>query len=48
MHGHGFGPVRRVVAEGVAQKGMPPWKQTFSRDDLDAVVLYVSSTGGGK
>ncbi|MCO5143335.1 MAG: c-type cytochrome [Oligoflexia bacterium] len=35
-----------VVADGVAEKGMPPWKGMMKKDEVQSVVVYVKSLKG--
>ena len=38
--------IRKVVAKGVGDKGMPAWEALLSREELQDVVLYVVSLKG--
>lgn len=47
IHGDGkAAAVAKVVAEGVADKGMPPWGPVLTADDLVHVSAYVISLRG--
>ena len=47
IHGKGsYVDLYRVIAGGVADKGMPAWKALLSKDDLLAVVVHVKSLQG--
>lgn len=49
IHGDGsLGAILKVVNEGVADKGMPPWGPLLSKDQLEGSVAYVRSLKGTK
>ncbi len=46
---HGTGrteDIYKVIAEGVAEKGMPPWGNVLKPDELIASTIYVASLNG--
>lgn len=49
IHGDGsITAIATVVSDGVAAKGMPPWKGLLKEDELVAVVGFVKSLKGTK
>lgn len=47
LHGDGTpGEILKVVQNGVAEKGMPPWKGMLKDDEILAVLSYVVSLKG--
>lgn len=47
IHGKGgLVDIAKVVADGVADKGMPPWKTMLKEDEVFSVVAYVKSLKG--
>jgi cytochrome c oxidase cbb3-type subunit 3 len=47
IHGDGgLVAIANVVAEGVPEKGMPPWKAMLKEQEYFAVVVYVHSLKG--
>lgn len=47
IHGDGHAEaIAKVVAEGVADKGMPPWAALLSNDEMKGVVAFVVSLKG--
>lgn len=47
IHGDGTpGAILKVVTDGVAEKGMPPWGPVLSADEMVQVVVYVASLRG--
>lgn len=46
---HGAGTlmdILAVVSDGVAEKGMPPWKGMMKKEEVQSVVAYVKSING--
>lgn len=41
LHGGSMAEVARSIAEGYPQKGMRPWKDSFSQDELIALAAFV-------
>lgn len=49
IHGDGsLTSILQVVSEGVADKGMPPWKALMKPDEIISVVAYVKTFQGTK
>lgn len=46
IHGASLDSVYAVVANGVLEKGMPPWGKVLSPKDLERVVAYVATLRG--
>lgn len=47
IHGNGsLTGIFTVVSEGIAEKGMPPWKAMLKPDEIYAVVAYAKSLQG--
>jgi len=47
IHGDGkIASIAKVIADGVPEKGMPPWKGMMSQDELVAVSAYVHTLKG--
>jgi cytochrome c oxidase cbb3-type subunit III len=46
IHGGDITDIYKTVANGVLDKGMPPWGKTLKPDQLSAVVAYVSTLQG--
>lgn len=46
LHGSSLDSIYAVVANGVLEKGMPPWEKVLSPQDLARVVAYVASLRG--
>jgi cytochrome c oxidase cbb3-type subunit 3 len=46
IHPHGISGIRRTIAEGVLDKGMPAWEKIISPTQLNAVTVYVASIRG--
>ena len=47
LHGDGKLPtIAKVVSEGVAAKGMPPWGPVLTPDELTQVTVFVASLKG--
>lgn len=47
IHGKGAPTdIMKVVTDGVADKGMPPWGPVLTPDELTAVVVYIRSIHG--
>ena len=46
IHGGKLTQIMKTVAEGVLDKGMPPWKAVLTPEELPAVVAYVKSLKG--
>jgi cytochrome c oxidase cbb3-type subunit 3 len=46
IHGASLDSVYTVVANGVLEKGMPPWGKVLSPKDLERVVAYVATLRG--
>jgi len=38
--------IRKVVAEGVAEKGMPPWDKSLSAEQINQVVAFLGTLRG--
>lgn len=45
IHGATLLDIRRTVADGVLDKGMPGWSKTLKPDQVNAVAVYVASLG---
>jgi mono/diheme cytochrome c family protein len=41
LHGGSMAEVVRSISEGYPQKGMRPWKDSFSQDELIALAAFV-------
>lgn len=48
IHGGKILDIKKVVKEGVIEKGMIPWAGVLSPDEIDATVAYVWSLHGTK
>jgi cytochrome c oxidase cbb3-type subunit 3 len=46
IHGGGLLEIRRVIENGVPDKGMVPWKGALSPREIDAAAAYVSTLAG--
>jgi cytochrome c oxidase cbb3-type subunit 3 len=46
LHGGTLVEIRRVIAEGVPEKGMVPWKDQLKPEDLSAMAAYISTLSG--
>lgn len=46
LHGAAIDQIKKTVAEGVLEKGMPPWGKVLKPAQLDAVVAYVYTLHG--
>jgi cytochrome c oxidase cbb3-type subunit III len=46
LHGAAIDQIRKSVADGVLEKGMPPWGKILKPAQLDAVVAYVVTLHG--
>ena len=46
LHGAALEQIHKVVADGVLEKGMPPWGKVLKPAQLDAVVAYVHTLRG--
>lgn len=46
IHGGSLAEIRTVVADGVLDKGMPPWNKLLKPDQVNAVVAYISTLQG--
>jgi cytochrome c oxidase cbb3-type subunit 3 len=46
LHGGTLEDIYRTVAQGVLEKGMPPWEKSLKPEQLRAVVAYVASLKG--
>jgi cytochrome c oxidase cbb3-type subunit 3 len=46
LHGAGLAQIHKTVADGVLEKGMPPWGKVLKPAQVDAVVAYVSTLRG--
>jgi cytochrome c oxidase cbb3-type subunit 3 len=46
LHGASIEQLRKSVADGVLEKGMPPWAKVLKPEQLDAVVVYVFTLKG--
>ena len=46
LHGASLSDLAKVVADGVAAKGMPTWSRALKPDDLKAVVAFAASLRG--
>ena len=46
IHGGGLADIFRVVSEGVPEKGMVPWANQLSRQELQEVTAFVASLWG--
>ena len=46
IHGGKIQQIAKTIAEGVLDKGMPPWGAVISHDELVAVTAYVKSLKG--
>ena len=46
IHGAGLAEIHKSVADGVLEKGMPPWGKVLKPAQLDAVVAYVFTLHG--
>lgn len=49
IHGKGtLSDILKVVGDGVAEKGMPPWKAMLKKEELLSAVVYAKSLHGKK
>jgi cytochrome c oxidase cbb3-type subunit 3 len=46
LHGGAIEQIHKTVADGVLEKGMPPWGKVLKPNQLDAVVAYVYTLHG--
>jgi cytochrome c oxidase cbb3-type subunit 3 len=46
LHGAALEQIHKTVADGVLEKGMPPWGKVLKPTQLDAVVAYVFTLRG--
>jgi cytochrome c oxidase cbb3-type subunit 3 len=46
LHGGALEEMHKTVADGVLEKGMPPWGKVLKPAQLDAVVAYVYTLRG--
>ena len=46
LHGAAIEQIHKTVADGVLEKGMPPWAKVLKPAQLDAVVAYVFTLRG--
>lgn len=46
IHGAKYAQIAKVIAEGVGDKGMPPWGALVSADELKSLVAHVRSLQG--
>lgn len=46
LHGSALEQIHKTVADGVLEKGMPPWAKVLKPGQLDAVVAYVATLKG--
>jgi cytochrome c oxidase cbb3-type subunit 3 len=46
IHGRTLVDIRRIISEGVPDKGMVPWKDQLKPDEIDALAAYVSTLAG--
>jgi cytochrome c oxidase cbb3-type subunit 3 len=46
LHGGTIVDIRRVIEEGVPDKGMIPWKGALQPQEIDAVSAYIASLAG--
>ena len=46
IHGRTLVDIRRVISEGVVDKGMVPWKDQLKPDEISALTAYVSTLAG--
>lgn len=46
IHGGKLADIYKTVFNGVGDKGMPPWGPVLSRDEIQAVVVYIRSLAG--
>lgn len=46
LHGGTITAIHATIANGVLEKGMPPWKKTLQPRELDAVTAYVWTLHG--
>jgi len=46
LHGGALDQIHKTVADGVLEKGMPPWSKVLKPNQLDAVVAYVYTLRG--
>jgi len=46
LHGAALEQIHKTVADGVLEKGMPPWGKVLKPAQLDAVVAYVFTLRG--
>ena len=46
LHGAALEQIHKTVADGVLEKGMPPWGKVLKPNQLDAVVAYVYTLRG--
>jgi cytochrome c oxidase cbb3-type subunit 3 len=46
LHGPALEQIHKTVADGVLEKGMPPWGKVLKPAQLDAVVAYVFTLRG--
>ena len=46
LHGGTLVEIRRIIADGVPEKGMVPWKDQLKPEDLSAMAAYISTLSG--
>ena len=46
IHGGAITDIHKTIADGVLEKGMPPWGKTLKPDQINAVAVYVASLHG--
>jgi len=46
LHGGALEQIHKTIADGVLEKGMPPWGKVLKPNQLDAVVAYVYTLRG--
>lgn len=46
IHGNRPSEIAAIVRAGVLDKGMPPWKEMLSNDEIRSVVAYVAANLG--
>ena len=46
IHGGSFNNIVSIIALGVAEKGMIPWKTSLKKDDIIALASYIQTLSG--
>ena len=46
IHGGDLGAIKRIIVEGVVEKGMVPWQNLMSPEEINQVVAFVWSLHG--